>query len=180
MGFKTCFGREKIWWDLFVHQFLKFQLGVKQRKPPNSIHGTNYPNGLLVGNVFSTRRFLQIQLSSGGQTKPARENIQDEVQVIHIPMYDFWSYQCRSNISKSNGNFFRGLMGPTMAVYLDDFMLILKKRSKHLLNLEQIFERCRKYGISLNHKKRIFMLSEGIFLRHIITRDRITVNLGRM
>jgi hypothetical protein len=38
-----------------------------------------------------------------------------------------------------------------------------------------IFERCRKYGISLNLKKRIFVVSEGKFIGHIISKDGISM-----
>ena len=48
---------------------------------------------------------------------------------------------------------FHGLISRSVVVYLDDVMIFSKKREEHAFHLKQIFERCRKYGISLNPKK---------------------------
>ena len=48
---------------------------------------------------------------------------------------------------------FHGLIGRSVVVYLDDIMIFSKKREEHAFHLKQIFEHCRKYGISLNPKK---------------------------
>ena len=63
-----------------------------------------------------------------------------------------------------------------MVVYLDDATIFSKKRSDHLQHLKQIFERCQKYGISLNPKKTIFVVLEGNMLGHIITKKGIIVD----
>ena len=49
---------------------------------------------------------------------------------------------------------FRGLIG--RSVYLDDVMIFSKRREEHAFHLKQIFEHCRKYGISLNPRKCVF------------------------
>lgn len=51
---------------------------------------------------------------------------------------------------------FRGLIGQSILVYLDDVTKFSKRRLGHVRHLKQIFEQCRKYGISLNPKKNIF------------------------
>lgn len=51
---------------------------------------------------------------------------------------------------------FWGLMGQSMVVCLDDVTIFSKKRGDHLHH-SKIFERCGKYGISLNPKKIIFI-----------------------
>ena len=42
--------------------------------------------------------------------------------------------------------------------------------------MNQIFERFRKYGISLNHKKTIFGVEEGKLLGHIISQEGISID----
>jgi hypothetical protein len=42
--------------------------------------------------------------------------------------------------------------------------------------LTHIFERCRKYGISLNPKKTIFGVEEGKLLGYIIYQGEISIN----
>jgi hypothetical protein len=75
--------------------------------------------------------------------------------------------------------YFKGLIGQSVVVYLDDVTVYSKKREDHPKHLKQIFEWCRKYGISLNPKKTIFVVSEGILLGHVISKDEISVDPER-
>jgi hypothetical protein len=52
---------------------------------------------------------------------------------------------------------FKALIGQSVVVYLDDVMVYSKKKEYHPKHLKQIFEQCKKYGISLNPKKTIFL-----------------------
>jgi hypothetical protein len=63
---------------------------------------------------------------------------------------------------------FQGLINKCVVVYLDDVTMYSKNREEHIQHLTQIFERCRKYGISLNPKKTIFDFEKGKILGHII------------
>jgi hypothetical protein len=63
---------------------------------------------------------------------------------------------------------FWGLINKCVVVYLDDVIVYSKNREEHIQHLIHIFERCRKYGISLNPKKIIFSVEEGKMLGHII------------
>ena len=71
---------------------------------------------------------------------------------------------------------FHGLIGRSDVVYLDDITIFSKKREEHAFHLRQIFERCRKYGISLNPKKCVFVVTEGKFLGHIISKKGISID----
>lgn len=71
---------------------------------------------------------------------------------------------------------FCGIIGQSILVYLDDLTVFSKKWLNHIRHLKKIFEQCRKYGISLNPKKRIFGVSEGNLLWHIISRSGIKVD----
>jgi hypothetical protein len=74
---------------------------------------------------------------------------------------------------------FKKLIGQSVVVYLDDVTVYSKKREEHPKHLKQIFERCKKYGISLNPKKTMFVVSEGILLGHVIYKGRISVDQYR-
>lgn len=76
--------------------------------------------------------------------------------------------------------YFRGLIGQSMVVYLDDVKMPSKRRSNHLHYLKKIFECCRKYGVSLKPNKSIFVVFEGNLLGHIITKSGITVDTEQM
>ena len=71
---------------------------------------------------------------------------------------------------------FYGLIGRSTVVYLDDIMIFSRKREEHAFNLKNIFERCQKYGISLNPKKCVFAVTEGKFLGHMVSKKGISID----
>jgi hypothetical protein len=75
---------------------------------------------------------------------------------------------------------FRGLINKCVVVYLDDVTVYSKNREEHIQHLTQIFERCRKYGISLNPKKTIFGVEEGKLLGHVISQAGIHIDPERI
>ena len=60
-------------------------------------------------------------------------------------------------------------------VYLDDLTIFSKTDDEHLYHLQVVFQKCRKYGISLNPKKSLFAMSECKLLGHIISKYGIRV-----
>jgi hypothetical protein len=67
-----------------------------------------------------------------------------------------------------------------VVVYLDDMTVYSKNKEDHVQHSTQIFERCRKYGISLNPKKNIFDVEEGKLLGHIISQADICIDPERI
>jgi hypothetical protein len=55
-----------------------------------------------------------------------------------------------------------------------------KYRSDHVHHLKQIFNRCKKYAISLNPKKNIFTLIEGKILDFIFSKLGIVIEPERI
>ena len=49
-------------------------------------------------------------------------------------------------------------IGYFIVIYLDDITIYSKSNEEHLFHLRKIFEKCRKYGLSLNPKKTLFVL----------------------
>ena len=75
---------------------------------------------------------------------------------------------------------FRGLINSSVFIYLDDIIVYSKHRNNHINHLKNIFERCRKYGISLNPKKCYFTLSEGKLLGFIVSKQGIHIDPDRI
>eukprot|EP00253_Pinus_taeda_P010565 PITA_10565 len=75
---------------------------------------------------------------------------------------------------------FKGLINRTIVVYLDDITVFSKERSNHLHDLNQIFQCCKKYGISLNPKKSFFALDQGKLLGFIVSKDGIYIDPDRI
>lgn len=74
---------------------------------------------------------------------------------------------------------FKGLIHKLVLIYLDA-TVFSKKVDEHLAHLKQVFESCREYGISLNPKKCIFVVYEGKLLRHIVSKQGITIDPKRV
>jgi len=67
-----------------------------------------------------------------------------------------------------------------LVVYLDDLTVFSKFDEEHMHHLRIFFQKCRKYGLSLNRKKRLFAMEEGKLLGHIISKDGIRINPARV
>jgi hypothetical protein len=62
---------------------------------------------------------------------------------------------------------FRGLLGECVVVYLHNVTIFSKNKEDHISHLEKVFNQCRKYNISLNPKKSIFFMDEGLNLTRL-------------
>ena len=63
-----------------------------------------------------------------------------------------------------------------VVVYLDDITIFSRREEDHLKHQEKILLKCRRFGISLNPTKRIFSLTSGNLLGHIIYKDKIKIH----
>jgi hypothetical protein len=67
-----------------------------------------------------------------------------------------------------------------VVIYLDNLMVFSKTDEEHLNQLKQTFEKCRRFGLSLNPKKSHFVMREGKLLGHIVSRDGIRIDPKRI
>ena len=71
---------------------------------------------------------------------------------------------------------FKGLINKCVVIYMDDLNFFSKDQSTHIADLRQVFNRCRKYGISLNPKKCLFGVTKGKLLGHVISEAKISID----
>ena len=71
---------------------------------------------------------------------------------------------------------FVGQVNKFVVIYLDDITIFSKYDQKHLKHLMKVFDRCRKFGISLNPKKSLFAVKEGKVLGHIISKEGVLLD----
>jgi hypothetical protein len=74
---------------------------------------------------------------------------------------------------------FRGLIRDCVVVYLDDVTIFSKYQKYHIAHLRRVFNRCRKYAISLNPKKMVFAFDEGILLGFIVSKHGMRIDPKR-
>ena len=65
-------------------------------------------------------------------------------------------------------------------IYLNDLTIFSKSDAEDLVHLKQTFEKCRKFGLSLNPKKSHFAMQEGKLLGHIVSREGIKLILKEL
>lgn len=63
---------------------------------------------------------------------------------------------------------------------MDDITVFSRKREDHVDDLRRVFQRCRRYGASLNPKKCIFGVIEGKLLGHVISERGISIDPERV
>jgi hypothetical protein len=74
---------------------------------------------------------------------------------------------------------FRGTIGDYVVVYLDDVIVFSKDMTNHITHLRKFFNRCKRYGISLNPKKSVFVVDEGKLLRSIVSKEGMMIEPER-
>jgi hypothetical protein len=67
-----------------------------------------------------------------------------------------------------------------IVIYLDDIMVYSDFDEQHLRHLKKVFQKCRKFDISLNPKKSQFGMQEGKLLGHIILKEGIKTDPNRV
>ena len=67
-------------------------------------------------------------------------------------------------------------MGKNIKVYIDNMVVKSKVMSKHVGDLEDIFEILKKHKLHLNASKCSFCIGSGKFLGYMVTHHRIEVN----
>ena len=70
---------------------------------------------------------------------------------------------------------FMGQVNKFVVIYLDDITTFSKFDQKHLKHLIKVFDRCRKFGISLNPKTSLFAVREGKLLGRIISKEGVVI-----
>ena len=65
-------------------------------------------------------------------------------------------------------------------IYLDDITVFSENDEKNFQHLERVFQKCMKFGVSLNPKKSHFAFKEGKLLGHIISKDGIRIDPSRV
>jgi hypothetical protein len=87
----------------------------------------------------------------------------------YLRMY-FGSLNIGSTFDRAMEFDFKDIINKIIEIYQDGLIVFSKEISDHVHYLKQVFERCRKDGISLNPKKSVFKVDEGKFLGHIISK----------
>nr|GEX78753.1 reverse transcriptase domain-containing protein [Tanacetum cinerariifolium] len=74
---------------------------------------------------------------------------------------------------------FHDMVKKTIEVFMDDFSVFGNSFENCLSRLDKMLQRCEDTNLSLNWEKSHFMVKEGIFLGHKISKNRIEVDRAK-
>lgn len=75
---------------------------------------------------------------------------------------------------------FAGEKKKLVVIYLDQLIVFSKLDEVHIKHLKQTFEKCRKFGLSLNPKKSLYAMEDRKLLGHIVIDKGICIDLERV
>jgi hypothetical protein len=86
----------------------------------------------------------------------------------------------RATFQRAMDHAFNGLIGNFMENYQYDLTMHSKKREDHIHHLRKVLERCKLYGVSMNPKKCLFVMTQGKLLGHIVCKEGICIDPKRI
>ena len=117
--------------------------------------------------------YHQIRLALDDQEKTA---FVTPIGNYHYKVMPFGLKNARSTYQRMMTRMFKSQLGKNIEIYIDDMVVKNKMVSKHLEDLQAIFEILRKYKLRLNASKCSFDIGLGKFLGYMVTHRGIEVN----
>ena len=117
--------------------------------------------------VFLGTTKLKLERKTGKKTFTTPWGTYEHIQTPFVLL------NAGSRFQRAMDQTFSDLIGKIIAIYQDDLTVFSKERGDHVKHLRKTFDRCRKFGISLNPKKSTFGIDEGKLLGHIVSKDGI-------
>ena len=108
-------------------------------------------------------------------TSPGRSG-KDSFCHSHYKVMPFSLKSAGSTYQKMMTKMFEPQLGKSIKVYINDMMVKIKKVSKQVRDLRNIFEILRKHKLRLNASKCSFGVGLGKYLGYMVTHRRIEVN----
>ena len=95
------------------------------------------------------------------------------IRNYHYKVMPFGLKNAGSTYQRMMTRMFESLLGKNIEIYIDDMVVKSKMVSKHLGDLQVIFEILRSYKLRLNASKCSFGVGSGKFLGYIVTHKGI-------
>ena len=151
------------------------QLSLKDNYPlPNMEHFLQQVTGEgMMSMLDGFSGYNQVLLKREDQLKTAFTTPWGTFMYLRMP---FGLMNVGATFQRAMDFAFRDLIQKIIEIYQDDLTVVSKERKDHLSHLRIVFERCRKYGISLNPKKSIFRIDEGKILGHVASPGGVSID----
>nr|GEU55048.1 reverse transcriptase domain-containing protein [Tanacetum cinerariifolium] len=115
-------------------------------------------------------------------------NLPDQEKTTFTCLYGTFAYRIMPfGLFNAPGTFqrcvmeiFHDIIEKTMEVFMDDFLVFEDSFSSCLSHLDTMLQRCEDTNLVLNWEKCHFMVKEGIFLGHKISKNGLEVDLSKV
>jgi len=91
-----------------------------------------------------------------------------------------WFKECRATYQRAMVTLFHGMMHKEIEVYVDDMIAKSKTEEEHVVNLQNLFERLRKFKLRLNPAKCTFGVKSEKLLGFIVSQKGIEVDPNKV
>src|SRR5450432_3937423 len=141
---------------------------------------------ILVDNTAGYEMFSFMDGFSGyNQIRLAEE---DQEKTAFISPWGVWCYvvmpfglrNAGATYQKAMVTLFHDMMHKEVEIYVDDMIVKSCKQQEHLVNLQKVFERLRKYQLKLNPAKCTFGVTSGKLLGFIVSRRGIEIDPAKI
>jgi len=75
---------------------------------------------------------------------------------------------------------FKAYLREFLEIFMDDLYMHSNKISEHIEHFRKVFKCCQIYQICLNPEKCKFMVHQGDFLRHIVSKNGISTDMDKI
>jgi len=163
----------------------KIQMCVDYRDLNRASPKDNFPLphiDVFVDNIFNFALFSFVEGFSGyNQIKMASEDMEKTTFVILLGMFyykvmSFGLKNIGATYQRAMVALFHDMMQKEIEFYMDDMIAKSRTKEEHLINLQKLFERLRKYQLRLNPAKCTFGVKSGKLLGFIISQKGIEVD----
>ncbi len=140
----------------------------------------------LLDALHSARYFTTLDLASGYWQVELEEEAKEKTAFItHSGLYQFRILpfglcNAPSTFQRLMEFILTGVQWKNCLVYIDDIIIYSSTFEGHLNDLETVFKRLEQYGLKLKPKKCCFVKNEVAFLGHIVSKDGIQPDPGKI
>ena len=144
----------------------------------------------LIQDIFDqlsgAKYFSTLDLKSGyWQIPVAKRDIKKTAFICHSGLYEFLRMpfglaNAPAIFQRTMERVLHGLIGKTCLVYLDDLVVFGTTPEDHLANLRLVFERLRKFNLTVKPSKCSFNKTEILLLGYVIDKNGIRSNPAKV
>jgi hypothetical protein len=92
----------------------------------------------------------------------------------------FGLMNARATFQRAMDIVFIGEKEKIVVIYLDDITVFSRSNKEHCHHLKKVFLKSRRFGLSLNPKKYLFVMKEGKLMGHIVSAEGVRIDQSRV